>query len=290
MTGSGNICLTVDVEAWFQTSAAQMFHCRESWDSHSSRIQKPMNDVLRILRENDSRATFFFLGWIVSRFPELAQMVAEEGHEVASHGFDHQELTTLTRDGFRKDMDRLRETFMKNGLPPPRGYRAPSFTIVRETTWVLQELLDLGYIYDSSIYPMFRHRYGFPGAPLAPYVFRTAKGDITEFPLAVAPFAGKRIPVAGGAYMRFMPRFMVMFLLKRASTLSRHPVLYVHPWELDDDMRLIGGSRIQRLRQEHGSGRSMLAKIRGILEERGSCTLESVLVSEGKPDRTIVRI
>jgi len=254
-----------DVEEWFQTQAAGKAYPPGQWNRMGSRLQEPMDYLLSTLSRFGCRATFFFLGWIVERMPALAHRALQEGHEVASHGYAHGEITFQDRRSFARDLHRAESAFRAAGLPPPRGYRAPSFTIVRETTWALRELSSCGYAYDSSVYPMFRHRYGFPRTPLEPFLFQGEGFSLLELPMAVAPVLGLRLPVAGGAYMRFLPLGLLRGLLRRVTSAGRTPVLYLHPWELDGGMRISDCSRIQRLRQETGSGRRARRKLERLL-------------------------
>lgn len=265
-----------DVEEWFQTQAAGNAYPPEQWNDMESRLEEPMGYLLSTLSRFDCRATFFFLGWIVERMPALADRVLQQGHEVASHGYAHGEITFQDRSSFARDLDRADEVFRAAGLPPPRGYRAPSFTIVRETTWALRELSARGYGYDSSVYPMFRHRYGFPRTPLGPFLFRGEGFSLLELPMAVAPVLGLRLPVAGGAYMRFLPLGLLRGLLGRVTSAGRTPVLYLHPWELDGGMSIADCSRIQRLRQETGAGRGARRKLEHLLRTFRGITLSEL--------------
>ncbi|MFO7948905.1 MAG: DUF3473 domain-containing protein [Candidatus Fermentibacteraceae bacterium] len=265
-----------DVEEWFQTQAAGHAYPPGQWNEMESRLEEPMDYLLSTLSRFGCRATFFFLGWIVERMPALADRVLQEGHEVASHGYAHGEITFQDRSSFAHDLHRAEEVFRAAGLPSPRGYRAPSFTIVPETTWALRELSARGYGYDSSVYPMFRHRYGFPRTPLGPFFFQGEGFSLLELPMAVAPVLGQRLPVAGGAYMRFLPLALLRALLGRVTSAGRTPVLYLHPWELDGGMSISGCSRIQRLRQETGAGRGARRKLEHLLASFGGITLSEL--------------
>ncbi len=257
--------VSFDVEEWFQTQAAESHYPSGDWATMESRLVEPMQYILAALARFRCRATFFFLGWVVERMPDLARRVLEEGHELASHGYGHGRITFQERAGFAEDLQRAEEAFRRAGLPSPRGYRAPSFTIVRETTWALGELSARGYRYDSSVYPMFRHRYGFPRMPLQPFIFQGEGFSLLELPMAVAPVLGLKLPVAGGAYMRFLPGLLFEALLRRVADSGRVPVLYLHPWELDDGMRLARCSRFQRIRQETGTGFAARRKLEAVL-------------------------
>lgn len=271
MVSRPRVGLSFDVEEWFQTQAAEEGYPPEGWNDCESRLSEPMEYLLQLLDRTGSKATFFFLGWVVERMPRLAAKVVEAGHELGSHGYGHGCITLQTRAQFAEDLTRAEEAFERAGLPSASGYRAPSFTVVSETTWALEELSRRGYAYDSSVYPMFRHRYGFPAVPLSPFLFTSAEFSLLELPMAVSPLLGVRLPVAGGAYLRFMPASLFRAMLRRIVADGRTPVLYLHPWELDGGMRIGRCSRLQRLRQETGSGRSARRKLEELLESyRGS--------------------
>jgi polysaccharide deacetylase family protein (PEP-CTERM system associated) len=276
MVDRPDLALSFDVEEWFQTHAAESGYPRACWSHMESRLAAPMARILSLLSRYGGRATFFFLGWIVERMPDLAERVVREGHELASHGYGHGQITFQDRREFAADLDRAEDAFGRAGLPGPRGYRAPSFTVVSETTWALRELSSRGYRYDSSVYPMFKHRYGFPHMPLRPFLFQGNDFRILELPMAVAPVLGVRLPVAGGAYMRFLPGQLFRALLGRISAGGRTPVMYMHPWELDGGMRLSRCTPLQRIRQETGAGRRAHRKLEAVLRRFRGIALEDL--------------
>jgi polysaccharide deacetylase family protein (PEP-CTERM system associated) len=279
------IALSFDVEEWFQTHAAQTAYPREEWDSLESRVSGNIRRIFSILDDAGARATFFFLGWIVDRYPVLAREAHERGHEVASHGYSHTPLTSMDSDSFARELELTEKAFEGASVPAPTGFRAPSFTLVDETLWALDVLLSAGYGYDSSVYPMFRHRYGMPGAPVVPFTFGGGDGRLLELPMAVALSGRRRIPVAGGAYLRFMPFLLYSRFIERVTGEDRVPVLYLHPWELDRGGVLWRSKLRQRVRQGFGSGPGAERKLRTLLGRYRSVTLAD-LASEvtGPPE------
>jgi polysaccharide deacetylase family protein (PEP-CTERM system associated) len=273
--GRPRIALTLDVEEWFQTDAASKWFPVERWEGLENRAPDTISGILDLLDESGTKITFFFLGWLAERFPELVVEVHERGHEVAYHNYYHEELTRTSRDEFSRGLDRFAEFLDRLNLPQPRGFRAPSFSLVRESMWAADELLSHSYCYDSSIYPMFRHRYGVPHSPTIPFALETAKGSLIEFPVASVDIQGTKIPVGGGAYMRFYPGLLFRHLLKRYQLRTGAvPVLYCHPWELDDARPGSGEmSPTQRFRQYHHAGSTSARRISKLFRKYRTITL-----------------
>jgi polysaccharide deacetylase family protein (PEP-CTERM system associated) len=241
-------CLTFDIEEHFQVSAFDSLAQRGQWDRLESRVQRNTEKILAILETRKISATFFVLGWVAERHPNLIRALASAGHEVASHGYEHRMVTTQTPDQFREDI-RKSKTILENLIGAEvMGYRAPSFTIVKQTQWALQILVEEGYRYDSSIFPIRHDRYGMPGA--RPYRHRldTPIGSIWEVPPATVQIARARFPVAGGGYFRFFPYPLLRTLLKWAESEGEPLVIYLHPWELDPQQPRMQGGVISRLR------------------------------------------
>ena len=267
------IAISFDVEEWFQTQAARTWFPDSRWDGMALRVTTILEQILGILHDHDAKATFFFLGWIVERHPELVQKVLSCGHEVAYHGYGHVELTSLTREEFNRNLDRFFGLVESLSIPAPVGFRAPSFSIKKSTSWVVDEIVARGFKYDSSVYPMFKMRYGIPEAPRDPFVLKGTSASILELPLASFAVRGLKIPVAGGAYLRFYPGFLHRMMLRSVSRSGITPVLYFHPWEIDS-MNTSGSMNLfQRIRQHHNSGRNTISKLRRILKYYRSITL-----------------
>lgn len=241
-------CLTFDIEEHFQVSAFDTLAQRGQWDRLESRVQRNTEKILAILETRKISATFFVLGWVAERHPNLIRALASAGHEVASHGYEHRMVTTQTPDQFREDI-RKSKTILENLIGAQvMGYRAPSFTIVKQTQWALQILVEEGYRYDSSIFPIRHDRYGMPGARPHRHRLDTQMGSIWEVPPATVQIARARFPVAGGGYFRFFPYPLLRTLLKWAESEGEPLVIYLHPWELDPRQPRMQGGVISRLR------------------------------------------
>ena len=222
--------LTIDVEEYFHVSAFEQIISSHDWPTYESRVEKTTHRLLKRLSETGTLATFFVLGWVAERHPELIRTIRKNGHEVASHGYAHQVLTVLTPPQFRADVRRAKRILEDILGEPVVGYRAPSFTIMEDTVWALRTLVEEGYVYDSSIFPVWHDRYGLHGAN--PYCHRlmTAAGPIWEVPPSTLPVGNMRLPVAGGGYFRLWPYRLLRRWLRKIE-LSGHPlVVYLHPW------------------------------------------------------------
>ena len=272
-TARPRVALSFDMEEWFQTYAARRWYPQNQWDSMDSRTPETLNDILDLLRDHQAKATFFFLGWLLERHPELAQKIVREGHEIGYHGYHHLELSMQSRDNFCINIDRFRKLVDSLSIPEPIGFRAPSFSVTSGTKWVVDEIVARGYKYDSSVYPMFRHRYGIPCAPLSPFELEGEKSSILELPLASIQLFGVKVPAAGGAYMRFYPGSFHRMILRNISRTGRIPVLYFHPWEIDSFNISNRMNAFQRFRQHHNSGRKTTARLKRILRIYRGVTL-----------------
>jgi polysaccharide deacetylase family protein (PEP-CTERM system associated) len=223
--------LTIDVEEYFQVSGLSDVAPREKWENFESRIEQGVELLLNLLK--DTKATFFVLGWIAGRKPELIKKISNLGHEVATHGMDHKLVTSMSREEFKDDVNasiRLLEDLTRK---PVIGHRAPSFSITEKSQWALDILAQSGLKYDSSVFPLRRRRGGWSGAEEMPYRALTACGEILEFPLPVWDFLGKRIPAVGGGFFRLYPYWMTKNILRKINSAGRPAVFYLHPWEID---------------------------------------------------------
>ena len=267
------IALSFDIEEWFQTTAARKSYPPDVWNDMESRVDAIIDKILDLLERHNSRATFFLLGWIIERHPDMIHTIVENGHEIACHGYDHSELAWISIEQFRKELEYFQELINMYSLPQPTGFRAPSFSLIHGKKLIIHELLAHGYSYDSSVYPMFKYRYGIPNAPLTPFLLKEGEKSILELPLSSFPFINTKLPVAGGAYMRFMPGFAHRFFLKRISKSGRIPVLYCHPWELDTININRSMNHIQQFRQHYNSGKVTVSRLHRILRKYRGITL-----------------
>ncbi len=227
--------LSIDVEDWFHVTNYAGVIQRSDWEQLEDRLLISLRKVLDILDDCDVKATFFVLGWIAERNPELVRSIVHRGHEVASHGYEHGLLYDLGPEGFKKDLLRGLELVSSVTGTDILGYRAPSFTVTRDTEWVYSILSEVGIRYDSSVYPLKRRRCGIPDAPLTPYDVDTPTGSVREFPIATLEIGGFRFPVGGGGYFRLFPYWVTSRAIKTLNRKGMPAVFYLHPWELDPD-------------------------------------------------------
>ncbi len=229
--------LTIDVEEWYHP---ELVRTRVPQSCREPRLRGALSPILELLRAHDTKATFFMLGEIAQRDPGLVAELHREGHEIASHGMTHLPLWKLDPAALARELRDFRELVAAiDSSIRVRGYRAPTFSVDERTSWALQVLADEGFDYDSSIFPFKNHVYGVAGAPLAPYrpdpanlTRHSDAGPILEFPLSVAQFAGRRLPVSGGFYLRALPYVVLRHSLASIAR-KRSFVVYCHPWEFD---------------------------------------------------------
>lgn len=223
--------LTIDLEDWYQglTSTGRQV---DRWPSYEDRVVESTHRLLDILAEADVKATFFVLGYVADQFPELIRQVADAGHEIGLHGHYHRPVYRLTPDEFRADVVQGREAVEKASRRRVIGYRAPMFSINRSALWALEMLREMGFRYDSSVFPTRNMLYGFPNAPRFPY--RPVEDEtFTEFPLSTVRVLGINWPVAGGFYLRLLPYSVLRWGLQRINQEGKPAIIYLHPWDLD---------------------------------------------------------
>lgn len=240
--------LSFDVEEHFQVAAFWSTMRRRQWDNYESRVERNVEKILSILSVQGVHATFFILGWVAQKHPELVRTIASYGHEIASHGFGHELITSQTPGLFREDVRNSKDILENIIGGPVHGYRAPSFTITPETKWALPILVEEGYVYDSSIFPIQHDRYGMPGANPWCHLLETQAGVLWEVPPSTLRMGPIRLPIAGGGYFRLYPYQILRNLLTRAATDGQPLVMYFHPWELDPDQPRMEGSLVSKFR------------------------------------------
>jgi polysaccharide deacetylase family protein (PEP-CTERM system associated) len=248
---------TVDVEEYFQVSALAPHISRQNWDVIPSRVALGVNLLLDLLSRHDTRGTFFVLGWVAERAPRLVREIAERGHEIASHGSDHQLVTSLTWDEFRDSVRSSKRALEDLTGRPVYGYRAPSFSIMRGSEWALDILAEEGYRYDSSLFPVRRKGSGFVGGERDPYQMELDSGRLYEVPPATLQIGTKVIPAGGGAYFRHLPYAFVHSALASAERRGVPGTFYIHPWELDLDQPRVGAPFLTTLRHYGGLNRTL---------------------------------
>jgi polysaccharide deacetylase family protein (PEP-CTERM system associated) len=242
--------LTVDVEDYFQVAALAGSVRAEDWDCYESRVAANTRRLLDLFAHKRIRATFFVLGWVAERQPALVRQIADHGHEIASHGYSHQLIYNQTPVQFRAETTRAKRVLEDLIQRPVVGYRAASYSITRASLWALDILAELGFTWDSSIFPVRHDRYGLPGSSRWPHRLRTpAGGNLIEFPLSTCSLVGYRLPIAGGGYFRLYPYWLSRAGLSRINRRERRPfIFYLHPWEIDPSQPRIPAGRLSSFR------------------------------------------
>lgn len=242
--------LSVDVEDYFMVEAFSASVDRKTWDRYESRVVSSTHRVLDLFDQYDVKATFFFVGWIAHKFPELVRAVYERGHELACHSYWHRTIYSLTPEEFRQDTAAAVDAIEDASGVQIRGYRAPSWSITRNSIWALDILAEQGFTYDSSIYPIHHDLYGMPGARRFPYKLACANDtSLEEFPPATVHLFGQNLPGAGGGYLRILPlAYTRWFFRKFEEDYRQSLVVYLHPWEIDPGQPRIRGPLRSQLR------------------------------------------
>lgn len=241
--------LSIDVEDYFQVSAAESIIRYKDWDGYESRVVKNTKKILSILKEFNIKATFFVLGWIAERFPELVKEIYLQGHEVACHGYNHRLVYNQGAKVFREDIRKAKAILEEITGSQIIGYRAPSSSITNKSLWALEILIEEGFQYDSSIFPVRHNRYGIPnGERFIHKIDLGEKGTIIEFPLSTVRVFGSNFAISGGGYLRFYPLVLVKWAIEHINKEGYPAMVYIHPWEIDPEqprMELPGLSKFK---------------------------------------------
>jgi polysaccharide deacetylase family protein (PEP-CTERM system associated) len=241
--------MTIDVEDYFHVSVFDGILPRSQWATMESRVCRNTERLLAIFAEYQVRATFFVLGWVAERFPALVGAIAGGGHEIASHGLNHRLIYDQTPAAFREDVRRAKAVLEDAGGRRVYGYRAPSYSITPRSLWALDILIEEGYRYDSSIFPIRHDRYGIPVSSRRPYTIQRNAGTLIEVPGSTTQLGPMNLPIAGGGYFRILPYWWTRWGISRVNRLERQPaVFYLHPWEIDPDQPRLAVGRLGRFR------------------------------------------
>jgi polysaccharide deacetylase family protein (PEP-CTERM system associated) len=255
--------MSVDVEDYFHVSAFADSVDRRRWDRLESRVRQNTERLLILFARADIRATFFVLGWVADRHPDLVRRIAAAGHEIASHGYSHRLVYEQTPDQFREDIRRARYAIEAITSAPVLGYRAPSYSITARSRWALEVLAEEGYQYDASIYPIRHDRYGIPDSPRHPYPIETPAGTLWEMPASTVRIGRINLPIGGGGYFRILPYQWTQWGIRRLNLLERRPaIFYLHPWEIDPEQPRLPGSAFSRFRHYSNLQRTEARMIR----------------------------
>lgn len=240
--------LSFDVEEHFQVAAFWSVARRREWNRLASRVENSSMKIAELLSEHSTKATFFVLGWVAERHPELVKRLAQQGHEIASHGYGHELVHTQTPTEFRQDVRRSKQILEDLIGRQVAGYRAPSFSISSRTPWAIPVLIEEGYQYDSSIYNRFRVTQGSPVARDGAYQLETEAGTIWEVSPSTMNACGLQLPVAGGGYFRLLPYAVSKMFLRSLERQGSQLVMYLHPWELDPEQPRMEGPLLSKVR------------------------------------------
>lgn len=268
---------SVDVEDYFHDEAFRHLLTPSDWDSLEQRVEPSTGQLLTLLDEFDVRGTFFVLGWVAERSPGLVRDIHAAGHEVGIHGYDHRPITVMTPDQFREDIRKAKGIVEGIISEAVLGYRAPTFSVVDETMWAVEILMEEGVKYDSSVFPIVHDRYGIPDASREPYVEQRGDRRLVEFPMPTVRVGGRNLPFVGGGYQRLLPMTYVRWGMRRVIEGEGRPVMvYVHPWEIDPGHPVLDVGALARVRHYHGLSR-VEGRLRRLLSEFRFDTARAVL-------------
>jgi polysaccharide deacetylase family protein (PEP-CTERM system associated) len=272
--------LTIDVEDWFQVLNLRHVIRREDWDQMPLRCIDSTRRILELLARHGARATFFCLGWIAERAPQLVAEIAAAGHEIASHGYDHQCLHDLGEAAFRAELRRTRDILVAITAKPVEGFRACTWSVTRRTPWALPLLRQEGVRFDSSIFPVSHPEYGIPDALPVLHRRATSAGELLEFPPLTLRLLGRNLAVGGGGYLRLLPTALCAWALRRAERAGTPGCVYLHPWEFDPDQPRVGVTGLKAFRH-YVNLRRTHDKLAGLLRRFRFGTMSEAIRSAG---------
>ena len=259
--------LSVDVEEWFQVGAFEKVIGRDGWPSLASRVEANCDLILALFADAGVKATWFTLGWVAERHPAMMRRIADAGHEIASHGWDHARVFTLGAAAFAEDLKRARGVIEQTSGQAVSGYRAPSFSIDQRTPWAFEVLAEQGYTYSSSVAPIAHDHYGWRAAPR--FAFRPlADSALLEVPVTTAEFAGRRLAAGGGGFFRVLPYAFSRWAIGQVNNRDGRPgVFYFHPWEVDPDQPRVANAPMKSTLRHYTGLDGMAAKLRLLLRD-----------------------
>ena len=277
--------MTVDVEDYFQVSAFDGVVPRHCWDQYESRVCANTERLLALFDDEGVQVTFFVLGWVAERFPALVRRIASQGHEVASHGYAHRLVYDLTPKAFREDVRRAKAAIESSAAAPVFGFRAPSYSVTPRSLWALDILIEEGYRYDASIFPIHHDRYGIPSSPRHAFVLERAGGWLVELPASTVRWGVLNLPVAGGGYFRLLPYVWTRWGIARLNRVERKPaIFYLHPWEIDPHQPRIAAGCVSRFRHYRNLDKTE-GRLRALLHDFRFAPMMRVLEAIPPPAR-----
>ena len=274
--------LTIDVEDYFQVSAFAPYIQRGHWETHPCRVERNVDRILGMLDDQGTKATFFTLGWIAHRYPQLVREIVATGHELASHGYGHQRASELEEADFFADIDSAKKLLEDLSGCEVKGYRAPSFSIGPRNLWAFDCLQEAGYRYSSSIYPIRHDHYGMPEAPRFAHNVRDA---LLEIPVTTANILARNWPASGGGYFRLVPYSVTRWLLSRVNCQDGQPaIFYFHPWEIDVEQPRIPGISLKTRFRHYVNLHRTEARIRRLLEDFRWGRVDDIFLGNGEQE------
>ena len=273
--------LTIDVEDYFQVSAFAPFIARSEWEHRECRVETNVNRILDLLESRDTKATFFTLGWIAERYPELVRRIVREGHELASHGYGHERASDLSETAFHNDISRAKGLLEDLSGQVITGYRAPSFSIGTANLWAFDSLARAGYKYSSSIYPIRHDHYGMPDAPR--FAHRVDSG-LLEVPITTLRMFERNLPSSGGGYFRLLPYAVSRWMLRRVNNVDQQSaVFYFHPWEIDTGQPRVAGIDLKTRFRHYVNIPRMEGRLQSLLADFKWGRMDSLFLNRDVP-------
>jgi len=272
--------LSVDIEDWFQVGAFETSIDRADWDRCESRVERNTDAVLAMFAQAGVVGTFFTLGWVAERHPALIRRIVAAGHELASHGYDHQRVFRMDPAGFRADLARSRDLLEQAGGVKVTGYRAPSFSIDHRTPWAHEALAEAGYAYSSSVAPIRHDHYGWPEAPRFAFL-PVAGSDLVELPVTTARLGSRIVPAGGGGFFRLLPYGISRWALRQVTQRDARPaILYFHPWEIDPSQPRVAGAPLRSRVRHYTNLGAMAGKLRRLLSDFQWTRVDQLVAAE----------
>jgi polysaccharide deacetylase family protein (PEP-CTERM system associated) len=273
--------MSIDVEDYFQVSVFDGIVARSQWDTMESRVVRNTHRLLDIFDEFEIHSTFFILGWVAERHRDLVQTIAARGHEVASHGYAHRLVYDQTHAAFRDDVRRAKAILEDASGRRVSGYRAPSYSITPRSLWAIDILIEEGYTYDSSIFPIRHDRYGIPVSDRRPYRIERSGKSIIEVPASTTRLGPLNVPIAGGGYFRILPYWWTRWGVHRVNEMEQRPaVFYLHPWEIDPEQPRLEAGRLSRFRHYRNLAATE-RRLRRLLSDFRFDTMQALVANAG---------
>lgn len=268
--------MTVDVEDYFQVSAFEPYVLKEQWDTLTHRVERNTNKILDLLDERSIKATFFTLGWVAERYPDIIKRIVSEGHELACHGYEHIRVTEQTPEQFRDDVAKAKKILEELSGKEIKGYRAASYSIGASNLWALNVLQEEGFKYSSSIYPVKHDLYGMPNAPR--FIYKPIKNqDFKEIPITTVRLGDKNFPCGGGGFFRFYPYALSKWAFNRVNNQENESgIFYFHPWEIDPEQPRQNGLSLKTRTRHYLNLHRMENRIKRLLTDFKWDTMENV--------------